>query len=267
VQTAHRLAQTMLRSAVLPEGARPFHASAPPILARSVGGPAIGNQIDEYQLWSVPQSVQTMRFFTFGLSSHGFTMQGGDGSVETDAGKAWTSFAQFVDLPVNVAYAQLDGEVTEGVTGTSVVRIDALVFWTPPKPTTEYVPSNDRVATLIALRPTSPPSVARRVVITEAAKITALVTSVNHLRLAGVDERGECGARVVLMPIMKSASPATTIYEVEFSANTRAAPDMIVVSPLCLGHTGVRAYGKLQPDLSSDITFTRLITADLTPHT
>jgi hypothetical protein len=263
VRTAHRLAQTMLRAAVLPAGARRLHGSPPPILAMSVGGPAMGNMTDDYQLWSVPQSVQTLRFFRFGPTSHGFTKQGVGGSTDTDAGHAWTSSAQLVDLPVNVAFAQLDGEVTQGASGSSVVRIDALVYWTPPKPTTEYVPSRDRVATLIALRPTSPSNVALRVVVTDAAKVKALATGFNNMRLAGVDERGECGYRVVDIPGMNRASPYTTIYEVEFSATTRAAPDLIVATPLCLGHVGVRAQGRQQPDLSTDDTFTRTITADL----
>jgi hypothetical protein len=229
----------------------------------SVGSPAIGNEIDEYQLWTVPQSVQAMRSFTFGPTARGFTMQAGDGSSETAGGKAWTSSAQFVDLPVNVAFAQLDGEVTQGVAGRSIVRLDALAYWTPPKPSTEYVPTRDVVATLTALQPASPPTKAKRVVVTDFAKVADLIRIFNHMRLAGVDERGECGDRVVSVPGMNRAAPYTTIYEVAFSAAPRAAPDVTAATPLCLGHVGVRAQGTQQPDLSSSDSFTSAIMSNL----
>lgn len=266
-QAAHQLAQTMLGAAVLPVGARPYRGALPLTLTTAgAGTPSVANLVDEYRAWMVQVPAASLRSFQFATTKRGFAYQGGAGSVETPTGKAWIFESQFLHLPLNVALAQVNVAVADHAGGGAVVRVDALVSWTPPKPEAEYVPVDDRVATLTAMHPSSPPAVFRRVVITDPHRFAALAASFNRMRLAVIVITGECGASLVFVPDLGGyARGYGTIYEVAFSTDTRTKPNLIVVLPTCHG-IGVRAGGALEPTLLEDDTFPNAVRQAFTPH-
>jgi hypothetical protein len=258
----------MLAATVLPPGAVPYIGTLPPILLTSVNTPAVANLVDEHRAWHVLASAASLRHFAFTPTNHGFTGASGAGSDETPAGKAWTFLSEYRTLPLNVALAQLDVAVADDSNGGAVIRVDALVSWTPAKPVAESVPADDRVATIIAMRPSinpaDPPIVFRRAVITDPRSVAALARGFDRMRLAVMVEAGECGPTQVFVPDLRGYANATTVYEVTFSANTHTPSDIIAVLPTCHG-VGVRAKGTTAPTLRDDGMFRSLV-ADALAH-
>jgi hypothetical protein len=113
--------------------------------------------------------------------------------------------------------------------------------------------------------PTSPPTVFRRVVLTNPHQVAKLVASFNRLPLAVMAQRSECGPRSVYVPDLRATAPAATLHEIAFSKDSRSKPNVIAVVPSCTG-IAVRAHHTEQPTLKADAGFANLVTTILTAH-
>jgi len=246
----------MLDTVQLPAGARLYEGPLPPILMSVAGYPEIGNRIDEHRSWSVPLPAKSLRSYPFIPVRNGFDRPGGGagGTLTTPDGTAWLGGSVRSSLPLNVAYAQLNTAVTDDGHGGSIVRVDAIANWTPPKTKAELVPADDHAATITVVAAAVPPIVRRHVVVTDPKQFATVAAAFDRLRLAAVAQVHECGLLNVRIPGLGFYGKGTMVTEIAFSHDPASKPNLFVWTPTCDG-VGVRANGEAQPTLSETDDF------------
>jgi len=218
-----------------------------------------------HRVWAAPEPANALRTFDFTPTGYPLVADnGGTLKIPGHQGRALAFGAQTSDgLPLNVAVAQLDVLVTDDGHGGSLIRGDGLASWTPPKPAAEYVPSDDHVATITTLSP-SPTRVARRVIVTDRARVAALAATFNRIRLQVIGTWSECGLNPD--PMLYAAEPSgERIASVAFSHDARSKPNLIVWAATCY-EIGVRAGGIDQPYLHGDNAFVQSLKDALVAH-
>jgi hypothetical protein len=118
-----------------------------------------------------------------------------------------------------------------------VIRADAQVAWTKPRPQAEFVSARDRVVILTVIHVDGPkPRRGKRVTATDEALVQPIVRSFNQLRLSAPTYSGECGGDQRLQ------------YQVAFARSPDAPPDLVASIGPCYG-VGATAGGRALPGL------------------
>jgi hypothetical protein len=238
--SAVAFASRLLDDAVLPPGVKPYAESAPHWLASDPDGtPALVNLVQAHRLWTLQSTAANVAGFLQAHRPDGFT-GGGIGSLGTLRSR--TDRALFVDdqllvLPSNISNAQLDVAVTDVGSGTVVIRADAQVAWTKPRPKAEFVPIRDHVVILTVTHLDGPKRRrGKRVVATSEELVQPIVRSFNQLRVSAPAYFGEC------------AGDARLQYQVAFARSPGAPPDLVASIGPCSG-VGATAGERTLPGL------------------
>ncbi len=108
--------------------------------------------------------------------------------------------SQLAVLPLNISNAQLDVAVSDASSGAVVIRVDALVAWTVPRPRAEFVPAEDRVVILTVTHVDGAKRwPGKRVVATRADLVQPIVRSFNQLRVSAPQYSYECPPGALLL--------------------------------------------------------------------
>jgi len=242
VALAHRL----LDDAVLPPGVKPYSGPVPRWLVSDPDGtPALVNLVQSHRLWTMRSTAANVAGFLQTHRPHGFT---GDGDGSLGALRSRTDVALFTDdqlavLPANISNAQLDVAVSDSESGAVVIRVDALVAWTVPRPRAEFVPTDDRVVILTVTHIDGPkPRPGKRVVATRADLVQPIVSSFNQLRVSAPQYSYECppGARLS--------------YQIAFARSPNAIPDLVAATSRC-GGVGATVGNRALPPLDATGAF------------
>jgi hypothetical protein len=240
-QAAVRLAARMVGEAVIPPGSRPYHGRMPAVLHAPLEFPGTKQVVQAHAIWIVRAGLRDVAGFFKTNTPRGFTGLGTGG--ETLQGVPSYTVSDPLDvLPPNVANAELDVSVANGGNNLVVIRADAVVAWTPPRPAGDFVPPRDRVVTLTVLHPYakgSPPG--KRVVTSDPKLVEPIVRSFNQLRVRAPQPFYECG----------SLTAHSVSYRVAFSTSPTAAPDVVAGTSQC----GSGATFPKAEDLTGDSSF------------
>jgi hypothetical protein len=229
----------MLGETILPTGAKRSAVPPPPILQGPLETPEIGNLVGVHQLWSVGEVPESVSSFAATHTPAGLTSDGvGAGSETRGSAKAWFVTQALTALPMNISFAELQVAVVDGDNGGSLVRADALVGWTDPRPADEFVSDRDQVATITRTQGWAPPRNDGRIVVTNQQYLRTLVAAFNQLRVGPPVRSYSC-----------SVIDATTVaYSVAFSVSPGASPDVVAGVGGCDG-VGVTVNGHPAPYL------------------
>jgi hypothetical protein len=168
----------------------------------------------------------------------GFTSGGGFGSETRGSAKAWFVTHALTALPMNISFAELQIAVVDGDNGGSLVRADALVGWTDPRPADEFASDRDRVATITRTRGWAPPRSDGRIVVTNQQYLRTLIAAFNQLRVGPPAQLSHCGL----------IDATTVAYSVAFGVSPGASPDIVATVNSCYG-VGVTVNGHPAPYL------------------
>ena len=237
-EAAITLAHRMIEEAVLPPGARPSDAPLPALLRKPFQTPAIGNLVQAHRVWVVKGDPQTIARFLDAHRPGGLTPSG-LGSESSPTGRAWLVDNEIPGLPSNVSFADLELAVADGGSGSALVRGDAVVGWTAPRPANELVGARDRVVIVSVIHTYEPGApVVKRVVTSDPKLVQPIVRSFNSLRVAPPYATHGC-------PMIGTR---TVSYRVEFATAATAAPDVVATIGKC-GGPDVTVRGHRTPSL------------------
>ncbi len=240
------LARRLLDDAVLPPGVKPYSGPLPRWLtADPAGTPELVNLVPAHRFWTMRSTAKDVAGFLQRYRPHGFT-DSGVGSAGTP--RSTTDLALFTDnrltvLPANISNAQLDVSVADAGSGNVVIRVDAIVAWTKPRPRAEFVSAQDRVVILTVIHVDGPkPRPGKRVVATRAALVQPIVESFNQLRVSAPAYSYECGPGGRLS------------YQVAFARSPESPPDLVASIGPCFG-VGATAGERILPALDPSAAF------------
>jgi hypothetical protein len=236
------LAQRLLDDAVLPPGVKPYGGPLPRWLVSDPDGvPELVNLVQTHRLWTMRSTATNVAGFLQRYRPHGFTGRGGGsaGTLGSKTGQALFTDNQLTVLPANISNAQLDLSVADAGSGNVVIRVDAIVAWTKPRPRAEFASAQDRVVILTVIHVDGPkPRPGKRVVATRADLVQPIVESFNQLRVSAPAYSYECppGGRLS--------------YQVAFARSPDSPPDLVASIGPCFGvgaTAGKRALPALDP--------------------
>jgi hypothetical protein len=233
------LAHRMLDEAALPPGAHLSDVALPELLSKPFQTPAIGNLVREYRLWAVLGESRAIATYLDAHRPGGLTPSG-LGYSSSPSGRAWIVDNQLPGPPPNVSYADLQFAVADGGNGVALVRGDAVVGWTAPRPADEFVSARDRVVTVTVVHvfPAGSPR-GKRVVTSDPKLVQPIVRAFNRLRVAP-PARLSHGCPPI--------TERSVSYRVAFATSTTAAPDIVATIGKCRG-LDVMVRGHRAPSL------------------
>ncbi len=224
-QAAVALAERLLDDARLPVGAERSSARLP----ASLGGPstpAIGNLVFAHRLWAVDETPVAVWHWLQGHIPPGFV------KVETSSGSgrngaSWAVEDGLSTLPLNTTLAQLQFGVAPHDGKTALVRVEAVVGWSNPRPRDETVTASDRVVVVSVLHSapqgSRSPVVASQVVTTNPKLVQPIVQAFNSLPTSPPDSISGCG----------QVTPQTVAYQISFSTSPGVIPNLVAVVGKC----------------------------------
>jgi hypothetical protein len=237
-QAAVALANRMVGDAVLPGGATRSTASPPRALRGPSSLPGMGNLVQAHRLWLVAEAPHAAYEWLQAHTPHGFAAGGRESGSGPD-GASWGLDDRLVTQPANISYATLSiGVASDGGTG-AVVRVDAVVGWTAPRPANEIVSSRDRtviVSVVHVFEQGSP--VGKRVVTSDPKLVQPIVRIFNRLRVEPPGFAHGCPA----------IGEHSVSYRIEFATAPTAKPDIVATIGKC-GGPGVTVDGRAAPGL------------------
>jgi len=211
---ALRFAHRMLADLVLPPGAQSSHENPPALLATAQDDPGFGNLEDVHNLFTVRAAPTAVVAFLTARQLHGYTT-GGTSSGTSNGVPSWGIVWILAAAPMNISVAELQVGIVGGQAGTSVVRVDAVVGWTAPRPANEYVSAQDHVVVVTYFTESlGKENVHRRRVITAPKQVALLVAVFNQLRVMPPNASFHC-------------PPSSGAYRLAFSRSASAAPDVV----------------------------------------
>ena len=213
------LANRLLDDTVLPPGAKPYTGHSGSVshwlVSDPAGTPGLVNLVQAHRFWMMRSTAEDVAGFAQKHRPHGFTGYGfgsaGTSGSHTD--RALFTTDELAVLPPNISDAQLDVSVADAGPATVVIRVDALVAWTQPRPQTEYARARDRVVILTVTHvDESKPRPGKRVVSTRAVLVEPIVQSFDGAASvsAAVPVRMSFRARVLRMNRLRSLSERAT---------------------------------------------------------
>ncbi|MGO9875421.1 MAG: hypothetical protein ACLPVY_16650 [Acidimicrobiia bacterium] len=217
-QAAFRLARRMLADLVLPPGAQSSHETPPALLATAQDDPGFGNLEDVHNLFTIRAVPTAVVALLMARRPHGYT-NGYTSSGTIQGVRNWGIIWTLATSPMNISVAELQVGIVGGQAGTSVVRVDAVVGWTAPRPANEYVSAQDHVVVVTFIPQVDGP-VARHRIITAHEQVALLVTVFNQLRVMPPDANFGC-------PISSGA------YRLAYSKSVGVTPDVIAEVGTC----------------------------------
>jgi len=236
------LAQRLLDDAVLPPGVKPYRGPLPRWLnADPAGTPELVNLVQAHRFWTMRSTAPNVAGFLQRYRRHGFTASGvgSAGTLRSKTDRALFTDNHLTVLPANISNAQLDLSVADAGSGNVVIRVDAIVAWTKPRPRAEFASAQDRVVILTVVHVDGPkPRPGKRVVATKADLVQPIVESFNQLRVSAPAYSYECppGGRLS--------------YQVAFVRSPDTPPDLVASIGPCFGvgaMAGKRALPGLDP--------------------
>jgi hypothetical protein len=237
-QVAITLANRIIDRAVLPAGAQRSTASPPRALRGPRSVPGMGNLVQAHQLWRVAEAPHAAYEWFLAHTPKGFAGGERDSGSGPD-GATWGLEDSLVSQPPNISDATLSiGVAGDGGAG-AIVRVDAIVGWTAPRPANEFVSSRDRtviVSVVHVFEQGSP--VGKRVVTSDPKLVQPIVRIFNRLRV-------EPPGLVHGCPAMGAH---TVSYRIEFAASPTAKPDIVATIGKC-GGPSVTVAGHAAPSL------------------
>jgi len=240
-RAADGLARHIVSEAVIPPGSQPYYGRLPAVLHAPLEFPGTTQVVQAHGIWIVHAGLRDVAGFLKANTPRGFTGSGTGGETLKGVPSYMVSDSLGA-LPANIASAELDVAVASGGNDLVLLRADAMVAWTPPRPTADFVPPRDRVVTLTVLHPFpsgSPPG--KRVVASDPKMIERIARAFNQLRVAAPQKFYECG-------LITSHSVS---YRVAFSTTRSAAPDVVAWTSQC----GTGATVPQPVDLTGDSSF------------
>jgi len=132
--------------------------------------------------------------------------------------RVWQQEDQPRVLPPNVSSAEIDISIASASGGVLLVRADAVVGWTAPRPASEFVPTKDRVVTVSVVHIYEKGRIGKRVVTADPKLVEPIVFGFN-------------ASRVAPPPTIDPGGPAGSFrnvkYRVSFAASARDRPDIV----------------------------------------
>jgi hypothetical protein len=236
-EAAQTLADRIVTQAELPADAVRSAARPPEFLRTRHSSVAFGNLVGATRLWTTRETPAEVIAFVEAHISPGFAA--GSTGTGTGGGVLILDVVQSRRvLPPNVSIAQLQVASLPAAAGGAVVRVDALVGWTLPKPANELVATSDRVAITTRAQGFSPVVAAGRVVVRDAAGFRRLRQAFDGLKVAPPNEVVHCPA----------ITEKSYTYTVAFAGSEEGSPDIVATTGACRG-VSVVAAGKTAPQL------------------
>jgi len=213
---ALRLAHRMLADLVLPPGAQSAHENPPAPIAAAQDDPGFGNMEDLHNLFTIRAAPSAVVAFLMACRPHGYTNGGTSTSSGISSGvQSWGIIWTLAASPMNISVAELQVGIVGGQAGTSVVRVDADVGWTAPRPANEYASAQDHVVVVTYFTESlGKENVQRRRVVTAPKQVAQLVTVFNQLRVMPPNASFHC-------------PPSSGVYRLAFSRSISTAPDVV----------------------------------------
>jgi hypothetical protein len=259
-QEAIALGARMLDQTLLPPGANRSSGREPAAFGGLLGIPDIGNVVTAHRVFTVGDTPHaTWQWFEAHVP-RGFSRNGGSAGTELGA-QLFGVDDELSAFPPNVSLATLVIRVTGNISGHTVVRVDAAVGWTAPRPADERVSGRDRVAIVTTIHVYEPGKpIGKRVVATTARLVQPIVDTFNRLAVEpppGKFGLGGCGF----------IGNDAVEYRVAFASSPTASPDVVATIPPC-GAIGVSVDGHAAPALTSGLTtdVARVITLSARPR-
>ena len=210
------LAASLLDKAALPNGAS-VTTTIPAALAKpfDAGNPA--NRIDDFRLWTLPESADSTWRFTMARPSAEITTYGGGPNNGTFIAEGYV-----LRPPLQIDHEVLSLQIVDSGPGTSIMRADALVVWLPDRTPGEEVPVTDTVVTVgrsVSLPGQSSPHTAQ--VVTDTAWVRVLTEAFDGLPTA--------------LPVAMTCDTkdADARGRVAFSSAPTAVPDIVATLHPC----------------------------------
>ncbi|MGO9874548.1 MAG: hypothetical protein ACLPVY_12170 [Acidimicrobiia bacterium] len=207
------------------------------------------NLVRAHRFWTMHSTAANVAGFLETHRPNGFT---GDGDGSLGALRSHTNVALFTSnqlavLPLNISNAQLDVAVSDATSGTVVIRVDALVAWTVPRPRAEFVRTTDRVVILTVTHVDGARRwPGKRVVNTRADLVQAIVRSFNALRVSAPQLSYGCPPGALLS------------YQIAFARSPNATPDLVAVTSRC-GRVGATVGTRALPALDTTGAFSESV--------
>jgi hypothetical protein len=238
-EPAKQLAERMLTSAVLPAGLTAAN-DPPPTPGPGAGIPATPNVVDTFEIWTSSDTLGSLTDFLLTHPPTGMacpsaseisTTRQVEGRAMSDTNAIVIGFRNTDPTPNGIQSANLSYVVAPISTTTTVVRVDAVVVFQPPRNLAATVPSHDLVVTVTRSGTTKD-----TVTITDAAATRQLAEILNGLP--------------TWVPGIYSAPPSSESYTVAFATAIGTPPDFTVVENNGYARVSITATGVNQtPDL------------------
>ena len=146
------------------------------------------------------------------------------GSSSSPTEHAQDVIQQLRIVPENVSEAGLEIGVEADPAGGSLVNVYGGVQWTEPRPADEFVPAHDHAVVISVIRVFQPGKpIARRVVVTDPAKVSAIAQTFDVLSVAPPGLVFNC--------YMLSSSAVS--YRIAFATSSTAKPDLVATAAPC----------------------------------
>ncbi len=246
-QQAQAAADALLRGVALPPDAVRATGPLPPFLDQPPQRPALVHLLDEHREWAVRESKTAVLAFARAHVPSGFRVTS-SGSLSHGAEVVLSLVSERTSLPPNIGYEAMTIEVTEQPGEGCVIRIDALVNWTEPKPASELVPRADAVVIVSEYRGVARPRLVARRIVSDAAAVRALVTAFDALRVEPIQRAYHC-------PEIDESTPSSGVA---FSASAGTSPNIDAHIGPC-GGVRVTVHGHAEPTLAPNPTFSEAI--------
>ncbi|HLI56942.1 MAG TPA: hypothetical protein VKY26_07880 [Actinomycetota bacterium] len=201
---------------VVPPGATILTADPPSGLEQAATAIGPGVNIATHRLWTVPGTPETAISFLQGHLVSG-TAMGDSGVAANDPPPLWFD----EDVTETGLVGDVTPEVVPGPAGTTILRVDFEVAYSPGRPNGEEVTASDRYVSVSRGAETFPtPSPARQVTFTDPASVVALADAFNALVATSGAEYESCPGPLVS-------------YRISFRPSATAPPDFVVQGPDC----------------------------------
>lgn len=169
---------------------------------------------DLHNLFTIRTAPTGVVAFLMARRPHGYT-NGSTSSGTVQGVRSWGITWTLAAFPTNISVAELQVGIVGGQAGTSVVRVDAVVGWTSPRPADEYGSARDHVVVVTYLTESlGEDHVHRRRVVTAPKQVAQLVTVFNQLRVMPPNAVFHC-------------PPSSGAYRLAYSTAVAAAPDVV----------------------------------------
>lgn len=241
---ATALASSLLDRAVLPPGVRPYRGQRSDVASGPAGGtPDLLDRVQAHRVYALTGSMEETFHFLERHRPRGFVASG-SALASFGTTHVRSVYHRLAVLPPNISDAELQVGVETHRRAADraplVVRVDAIVGWTQPRPREEFVTARDHVV-MVSVVHEYPPGqrVGRHVIVTEPGVVRGIVRAFNALRVAPRVRRYHCppfGIR-------------TVSYRVTFRESPTAAPDLVATIGKC-GPVGVTLRGHALPALA-----------------